>query len=106
MSKLNFCLPFYIGAESHLIKRLHNVQIKAARAAIGSFCFKKSNEYILKKCKLLKIDKTIQISLFKFIHNIIISKKPKTIYSIYKIPRRTVAQITTHYSPKKARLSN
>ena len=41
MSKLNFCLPFYIGAEFHLIKRLYNVQMKAARAAIGSFASKK-----------------------------------------------------------------
>ena len=51
MGKLNYMLPLYSHASAPLITKLHKVQMKAARAVIGSYCFMKNTKYILGKCK-------------------------------------------------------
>ena len=47
-----------------------------ARAAIGSYCFKKSVGYILDKCKWYDIKDLILISSLNTIHKITINKYP------------------------------
>ena len=48
IGKLNYMLPLYMNAPQFLVNKLHKVVMTSARLAIGSFCFKKSTEYILK----------------------------------------------------------
>ena len=44
---INYMLPIYANANQNNIGKLHKILITAARAAIGSYCFKKSITYIL-----------------------------------------------------------
>ena len=50
IGKLNYMLPIYNAASSNNITKIHNILMKAARTAIGNYCFKKSITYILKQC--------------------------------------------------------
>ena len=60
--------------------------MKSVRTAIGDYCFKKSTNYILQKCKWMNIDDMIMFSGLVSINNLII-KKPKSISNIYKNDR-------------------
>ena len=42
IGELNYCLPIYTQISKHQTKIIHKVIMSAARAIIGSFCFKKS----------------------------------------------------------------
>ena len=70
------------------------------RPVIGSYCFKKSKIYMLKKCGWLDAEKMILCSAMKFIHNVIKSKTPKSIFDMFKINRRPNVDIVTLYRPK------
>ena len=72
----------------------------AARCAIGNYCYKKSINYILDKCKWLDINKTILNASLKLLHKIIINKKPNSIYNMFKFNRRQNVDIVTLYIPK------
>ena len=60
----------------------------AARAAIGDYCFKKSNDYILKKCKWYDIDKLILISSLNTIHKVITNNTPPSMTKYFKSRER------------------
>ena len=49
LGKLNYMLPIYSLAININYNKLHKIITTAARCAIGSYCFKKSIVYILKK---------------------------------------------------------
>ena len=76
MGKINYLTPLFLNANKNQIDKIHKVQMTAARAAIGNYCFKKSKNYILKKCGWLNIDQIIHCSSIKTIHNIITYKTP------------------------------
>ena len=44
--KLNYLAPIYSIANKDNLTKLHKIIMTAARAAIGDYCFKKSNDYI------------------------------------------------------------
>ena len=56
----------------------------AARCAVGSYCFKNSNRYILDKCNWLPLEKMITLSSLNFIYNIEKYKKPKGVLKIFR----------------------
>ena len=78
----------------------------AARAAIGNYCFKKSKNYILKKCGWLNIDQIILCSSMKTIHNIIKFKTPISIYNMFRINKRSNVDIVTFYRPLTQKTEN
>ena len=41
IGKLNYMLPMYSNLNKYLFNRLHKIQMTAARAVIGNYCFKK-----------------------------------------------------------------
>ena len=108
IGKLNYILPLYLNLNQNIINKLHKVVMTSARCAIGSYCFKKSIKYILKKCKLLNIKNMILYSSLNFIHKIISEKKPKALTDTYKnlITRRAVVDIYPFYCPKQKSLKN
>ena len=46
IGKLNYMTPIYSIGNQNNINKLHKIIMTAARAAIGSYCFKKSIRYI------------------------------------------------------------
>ena len=84
IGKLNYMLPHYNKLPNHLNNKLHKILMTAARCAVGSYCFKKSNKYILDKCKWLPLEKMITLSSLNFIYNIEKYKKPKGVLTIFR----------------------
>ena len=103
IGKLNYALPLYMHASQHLIAKLHKVITTAARAAIGSYCYKKSVSYMLTKCHWLDINAMMQNASLNFLHKVLKFKEPKAIYTLFKNVenRRSVVAITLNYRPKK-----
>ena len=83
IGKLIYALPLYMGLNQKLLTKLHKVIMTAARAAIGSFCFKKSKTYILNKCKLLDIKDMIIYSSLLFLYKIEKNNVNKTILDFF-----------------------
>ena len=100
IGKLNYMLPLYSHASAPLINKLHNIQMKAARTVIGSYCFMKNTKYILGKCKWLSIRTMITMSAVNNIHKIIFNRTPEPLYSLFRSNRRLVSQKHTIYTPK------
>ena len=86
--KLNYMIPIYsIGTQANFTK-LHKIIMTAARAAIGNYCYKKSTNYILNKCKWFDIQDMILISSLNTIHKTLINKKPLCLFKYFKISNR------------------
>ena len=100
IGKLNYMLPLYSHASAPLINKLHNIQMKAARTVIGSYCFMKNTKYILGKCKWLSIRTMITMSSINNIHKILFNRTPEPLYSLFRSNRRLVSQKHTIYTPK------
>ena len=102
IGSLNYIIPLYLNLNINLLNKLHKVLMTAARATIGSYCFKKSKIYILNKCKWLDIKQMINYASLKFIHKIVVNKKPNSITLLYKniLTRRAVVNVTSLYKPK------
>ena len=90
-------------ANQNLISKLHKVVTTAARAVIGSYCYKKSVNYMLSKCQWLDINAMMQNASLNFLHKVLKFKEPKAIYNLFKNVenRRSVVAITLNYRPKK-----
>ena len=97
----------YSNLNKYLFNRLHKIQMTAARAVIGNYCFKKSTDYILNKCKWLKMKDLIMYRCLSYIHGVIENKKPKCIYQIYRQNRfeRHKAELTCVNLPKGKKYS-
>ena len=100
IGKLNYMLPLYSHASAFLLKKLHNIQMKAARVVIGSYCFKKNTNYILGKCKWVNVRKMITMSAVNNIHKVIFNQAPEPIFSLFKENRRKTSHIYTNYVPQ------
>ena len=98
-------IPLYNKLPQCLKLKLHKILMTAARAAIGSYCFRKSTYYILNKCKWLHINNLIKYRCLSFLHNILTNKSPKSIIDIYRKNRfeRHKNDIATNYVPKNIR---
>ena len=74
----------------------------AARCTVGSYCFKKSNRYILDKCNWLPLEKMITLSSLNFIYNIEKYKKPKGVLKIFRNSKynRQKQKLSVSYIPK------
>ena len=72
IGKLTYALPTYTQITDKLNIRIHRVIMAAARTIIGNYCFKKSINYILDKCKLLDSKDMIAFASIKYKQNIII----------------------------------
>ena len=102
IGKLNYMLPLYSRAPQYLTDKLHKIIMSAARAAIGSYCFKKSISYILNKCKWLEVNKLIIYSSICLIYKVLSMKEPKTIIKLFKkkFSNRNSTKWCTYYVPK------
>ena len=105
MGKINYMLPIYSNTCQININKLHKIIMTAARAAIGSFCFKKSVGYILKKCKWFDIGDLITYSSLNIIHKTIKTKIPLNMLSMFRDldKVRVVSMISTRYIPVTVR---
>ena len=86
--KLNYLAPIYSIANKDNLMKLHKIIMTAARVAIGDYCFKKSNDYILNKCKWYDIDKLILISSLNTIHKVITNDTPPSMTKYFKSRER------------------
>ena len=82
------------------VQKLHKLIMYLARLIIGDYCFKKSTEYILNRVGWLSALDLINWSTIKFIHKILHSKGPSTLYSYFKINKRKGADIRPVSFPK------
>ena len=107
IGKLIYRLPLYNNVPQYLTNKLHKILMTAARCAIGDYCFKKSNKYILNKCKWLSVKNMITYSSLIFIDNIVRCNKPKSIMQIYRKNRfeRHKATLSLNKNPRTKRYS-
>ena len=107
IGKLNYMLPIYNIAPNYIKNKLHKILMKAARGAIGNYCYKKSITHILGQCKWVSINNMIVYSSFIFINKIIKNNKPKSILNIYKTQRflRHKSDISLKNIPKNSKYS-
>ena len=105
---MNYMAPIYSMATKENINKLHKIIMTAARAAIGSFCFKKSIHYILSKCKWFDIDDLILFSSLNTIHKTFSNKKTPAMVSYFRTNSkdRKVKSVTTKYIPKSTKMNN
>ena len=101
-------LPIYSNANQTNISKLHKILITAARAAIGSYCFKKSIRYILNKCNWFDIEDMILLSSLNTIHKTIANKKPPCLLQYFKSNNRERKGQTTanKYIPTSVKFKN
>ena len=93
-------VPINSLANNDNLQKLHKVIMTAARAAIGNFCFRKSIQYILTKCKWFDIDDLILSSSLNTLHKILTTKKPPGMVSYFRLNNeRKVKNISTKYIP-------
>jgi len=69
--------------------------MSGARAAIGSYCFKKSCAYILNKCKWLDSKNMLMFAGLNFIYKLISTKQLQSLVSLYKI--NTNSRVATRW---------
>ena len=107
IGKLNYMVPMYSIADLVNLNKLHKIITTAGRAAIGSYCHKKSIKYILNKCKWLDIQNLIYYSSISLIHKTLINNTPFNIFNLFRdIKNRRITQdITTKYIPKTVKFS-
>ena len=74
--------------------------MSAARCAIGDYCYMKSINYILGKCKWMSRNKIIKCASIKLVNNILCTKTPKVLFDLYKVGRRSTVNTVTIYKPK------
>ena len=74
--------------------------MRTARMTLNSYCFKKSIDYILGSCKWVDINEMIKLSSLKFINNMLLTKKPGTLFSKIKVNKRSCANISFKIFPK------
>ena len=108
IGKLIYAMPLYMNCSVHNIEKLHKVLMSAARAAIGSYCFRKSKIYILNKCKLLNIKNLILFSTLSFFYKLNLRGQPQAIIKLYQKPndRDKVRKYRPNYMPKTKFLEN
>ena len=99
---MNYMLSLYNNLPNYLTKKLHKILMTSARCAIGNYCFKKSNNYILDQCKWLSIEKIISLSSLNFIYNIEKHKKLKGVLRISRNSKydRQKQNLSMSYIPK------
>ena len=102
IGKMKYMIPLYMNAPAYEIKKLHKVLMTSARLAIGSYCFKKSCDYMLKKCNWLNINNLINHAGISLTHKIINKKEPISILKLYKSGKnkRIATRWYTMYNPK------
>ena len=102
LGKLSYMIPLYMNATGENITKLHRLLMAAARAAIGSYCCRKSISQILDKCNWLPIRNMIVFAAIKTIHKIVITNIPKSIRELIKNARkmRKNQMMSPAYIPK------
>ena len=93
IGRLNYVLPIFLAAPGYLVHKLHLIQIKAAKLAVGNGYFRKSNKYLLDKCGWLNVSSLIEFSSICFIHKVIYYQRPSNIYDLFKMPSRAAKNI-------------
>ena len=108
IGKMIYMLPLYNNLPLYLRNKLHKIQMKSARTAIGNYCYKKSTSYILNKCKWLNINNMIKYSSLVFIHNVIYNKNQKVYWEYIEQIDFCAIRLNYHYkiSPKILSISN
>ena len=100
LGRLVYMMPTYTNLNVNQKDRLHKLLMRTARMTMNSYCFKKSIDFILGRCKWVDINEMIKLSSLKFINNMLITQKPGTLYSKIKINKRTCADISFYSFPR------
>ena len=101
-------MPLYMGLNCGQLDRLNKVIMTSARATIGSYCFKKSTSYILKKCNFLEIRDTIILSSMAFLYKVQKENINISILSFFfpKRERDKYHKLRPLHNPKMKRTEN
>lgn len=100
MGKLNYMLPLLSSTNKTQLKKVHKLVMFAARTVHGHYCYKTSIKNILSKLGWMSANQLIQWSSLKFIHKIIFSQQPNSLYNHFKINKRKCAAIVPKKFPK------
>ena len=104
--RLSYMIATYTNLNEKQINKIHKVIMRAARLCLQSYCFKERTNSILDRCHWRDAKETIIIANLKFIHNLIINKKPEYLYNQLKFGRRSCSQISFYDIPSSAKRKN
>ena len=99
-------MPTYTNLNKCQKDKLHKIIMRMGRMTLNSYCFKKSIEYILGQCNWFDINEMIKLSSLKFIHQVITSANPPTLYSKLKLNKRSCSDISFFRFPKQKAFKN
>ena len=103
-SKFNYGLPLFFGETENVKRIMHRSVMKIGRYVKNSYCYMKSAKYILKSCNWEDVDTQISKASTIFIHKIVSTEKPNSIFKKYRCNRtRTCKNITLNYFPKTSK---
>ena len=75
------------------LHKLHLILTKTARYIWSGSTFKKSNKTILSSCGLTSITAHLQFSALNFVHKLIFTQRPDSLFSLLKMPDRAAKDI-------------
>ena len=99
ISKISYMLPLYSNCSRDQLNKLNKLIMKAARFAIGNYCFKRSISFILNACSFVSVNRMIVNSALKVIQKTIYTAQPRPIHNFFDIGTRKAAPISTKYAP-------
>merc|ERR1711867_387149 len=105
MGRMNYMLPTYTNLTTLQHGKLHKVMMNCARWVVGGNTMRMRNKTILSQLNWIPIQKMIQKSSVKVMHDIIQSKEPEDLYNLLRIPRRKTAKMGLKKYPKKSKMS-
>ena len=101
LSRVRYISSFLASESEEIKQKIYKLIHRAARFVLGSYCFKTSNDNIMKKVGWDKPCSLVDKASAKFIHRVTSSGKPAFLKSYFRMPRsRAMADISTSFIPK------
>ena len=93
VGKLNYLAPLYMSLSKEDLHKLHLIFTKTARYIWSGNTFKKSNKTILSACDMSSLTAHLQYSALNFVHKLIYTRRPDSLFSLFKMPDRAAKDI-------------
>ena len=101
ISKINYHSPFLAAETQETKHKVHMIVHRAARFALGSYCYRESISSIMARLQWKMPDEVIAQGSANFFHKIVETRTPQQLYSMIRLPRsRNTTDTTLNERPK------
>ena len=95
-----YVLPLVISQPQYVRDRFEKILMKINRWILMENTFRLKNTTICKRVGVCMLQQELLRTSFKFIHNLILERKCRSITELFRFPQRTSSRIS-HKTPKK-----